>query len=298
MHDAAASIARIDPAQCRPVPARLPIQQADCRYLIDNIRDHGQLVAGLVRRAPPEDSHRYEIICGARRHFAIATLRATEPRCASLPFLAAIRPLTDEAAFAAADRDNRHRRDISDYQRAILYKEALAIHYAGNQLAMARAISISPGNLSRYLTLAALPKEILAAVGDPTHLTIAHLRKLLVGLKNADGVERVVTLAIQIADEQTASHAAGNAYAPVEEVFARLAEAVSPPAPPAPSHTVAAADGATIATGRLGRDGHARLEIFAPLAAGRAAILAAFDEIMGNLIGTEKGWHCKPFPVQ
>jgi hypothetical protein len=88
MQDAAASI---DPAQCRLPPGRLPIAPSDCAHLIDGIRAHGQRVPGLIRRTPPGDPVRYEIICGARRHFAITTLGQNGG--AARPF------------FAAADRN-------------------------------------------------------------------------------------------------------------------------------------------------------------------------------------------------
>jgi ParB-like chromosome segregation protein Spo0J len=47
MQDAAANIARIDPAQCRLSPNRLPIAPEHCADLTNSIRAHGQLVPGL-----------------------------------------------------------------------------------------------------------------------------------------------------------------------------------------------------------------------------------------------------------
>jgi ParB family transcriptional regulator, chromosome partitioning protein len=183
MQDAAANIARIDPAQCRLPPNRAPITREDVEHLAASISAHGQLVPGLVRRTQPGDPIRYEIICGARRHFTIAELGRAWPAKAQ-PFFAAIRPLTDEAAFAAADRDNRNRADISDFQRATDYAHALQTHYAGNQARMAQAIQIQPTTLSRFLIFAGLPEEIFEAFGRPANLSLVDAVSLFSHLKN------------------------------------------------------------------------------------------------------------------
>ena len=80
MQDAAANIARIDPAQCRLPPNRLPITRADVEHLAASISAHGQLVPGLVRRTQPGDPIRYEILdnlCGPGKGCNDATLSTT-----------------------------------------------------------------------------------------------------------------------------------------------------------------------------------------------------------------------------
>jgi ParB-like chromosome segregation protein Spo0J len=62
MQPAAANIARIDPAQHRPPLNRAPITRADVEYLVASISANGQLVPALVRRTPPGDPIRYEIV--------------------------------------------------------------------------------------------------------------------------------------------------------------------------------------------------------------------------------------------
>jgi ParB family chromosome partitioning protein len=290
MQDAFANIARIDPAQCRLPPNRLPITREDVEYLVASIKAHGQLVPGLVRRTPPGDRVRYEIICGARRHFTIAELGRTSPKNAQ-PFFAAIRPLSDEAAFAAADRDNRHRADISDFQRATDYAYALQTHYAGNQHRMAEAIQMQPGALSRYLTLAGLPPEILEAFGRPANLTIGIARDLFPHLKDEATQPRLLQTAREIAACQQKSMRNGCPLLPPEAVLRRL----QPPAPPRtsnlnknPSHTVIA-DGHPLATGHRLPNGAIQITFAAPLPQNRATIHAATTEILDNLCETEKG---------
>jgi len=279
MQDAAASIARIDPAQCRLPPGRLPIAPSECAHLIDNIRAHGQLVPGLVRRTPPGDPVRYEIICGARRHFAITTLGQ------SRPFFAAIRPLSDEAAFAAADRENRHRTDIADLQRALDYSFALDRHYGGNQALMARAIHINPTALSRYLSLAQVPADIFAAFGHPARLTIKLARPLFPHLKNEATRHRILQTARDIATAQQQRAVQGHALLSPDLVLRRL---LQPETPIRPIHIVTAADGSTLARGERRPNGAIQITVTRPQE--RARMLAATAEILDTLCVTEKGW--------
>jgi ParB family chromosome partitioning protein len=288
MQPAAANIARIDPAQCRLPPGRLPITRDDVEYLVASIKAHGQLVPGLVRRTQPGDPIRYEIICGARRHFTIAELGRAFPKNAQ-PFFAAIRPLSDEAAFAAADRDNRNRADISDFQRATDYAHALQTYYAGNQHRMAEAIQIQPTTLSRYLTLAGLPEEIFEAFGRPTNLTLVDAVGLFSHLKNEASQPRLLQTAREIAALQQQRAGRGFPFLDAETVLRRL----QPPAPKrAPSqnvsHTVIA-EGRTLASGHRRPDGAIHIALATPLPRDRATIHAATDEILDNLCEPGKG---------
>lgn len=56
-------------------------------------------------------------------------LRQVEHR--EIKFLIEERELTDEAAFRLADIENRSRLDISDYERALDYREAVESFYGG-----------------------------------------------------------------------------------------------------------------------------------------------------------------------
>ncbi len=288
MQDAAANIARIDPAQCRLPPGRLPISPDDCAQLAGSIRAHGQLVPGLVRRTPPGDPIRYEIVCGVRRHFAIGILRQADPACTQ-PFFAAIRPLSDEEAFAAADRDNRNRADISDIQRALDYTFALPKYYDGNQDRMARAIRMHPTDLGRYLTLATLPEEIFAAFGRPGRLTIARARALFPHLKNAEKNQRILQTAREIAAQQKQCILKRGAWLPPEAVLHRLLHPETP-IRARPAHIVTTLDGRRLATGQRRPNGAIQITVTATLPLDRATVLAAAAEILDNLCGSEKGW--------
>lgn len=106
-------------------------------------------------RARAGDGPRFEVICGARRHFAVSWLRANN--YPQFRYLVEERALTDEEAFRLADIENRDREDLSDYERAVDYAQALERYYGGRQKTMATRLEVSEAWLSRYLQLAKLP---------------------------------------------------------------------------------------------------------------------------------------------
>ncbi|NRB03478.1 MAG: ParB N-terminal domain-containing protein, partial [Rhodobacteraceae bacterium] len=70
----------IDPAECRMWERHnrdyALLNEENCRDLIDGLKSQGrQEFPAIVRRLEGEE-HAYEVICGARRHFAVSWLRA------------------------------------------------------------------------------------------------------------------------------------------------------------------------------------------------------------------------------
>ncbi|GGG84322.1 hypothetical protein GCM10011415_37990 [Salipiger pallidus] len=117
----------------------------------------------MRRLRPPHDTTgpEFEVICGARRHFAVSWLRAnTSPR---FRYLIEERELTDEEAFRHADIENRDREDISLYERARDDARAVEAYYGGRQKRMAERLQVSAGWVSRYPQLAKLDPRIVAA---------------------------------------------------------------------------------------------------------------------------------------
>jgi len=170
----------VDPARCRMWSrhnrAYELLDAENCRDLIDGIRAQGrQEFAAVVRRVDEADFD-YEVICGARRHFAVSWLRANN--YPQFRYLVEIRDLTDEEAFRLADIENRDREDISDYERAIDYAQAVEAYYGGRQNAMAERLEVSTTWLSRYLQLAKLPAEVVGAYGSIRDIKELHARLL------------------------------------------------------------------------------------------------------------------------
>ena len=134
------------------------LTEDNCRDLIDGIKSQGrQEFPAIVRRISGDQP--YEVICGARRHFAVSWLRGNN--YPQFKYLVEVRDLTDEEAFRLADIENRDREDISDFERAIDYADAIELYYGGRQQRMAERLEVTKSWLSRYMQLAKLPSRII-----------------------------------------------------------------------------------------------------------------------------------------
>ncbi|UWQ21507.1 ParB/RepB/Spo0J family partition protein [Jannaschia sp. W003] len=193
----------VDPAQCRMWArhnrAYELLTEDNCRDLIDGIKSQGRQEFPAVVRATGDDAVPYEVVCGARRHFAVSWLRAHN--FPQMRYLVEVRDLTDEEAFRLADIENRDREDISDYERARDYAEALRLYYGGRQRDMAQRLEVSDAWLSRYLQLAKLPDEIVAAFGSIRDVREAHARSLKPHLGRGPEREAILAEARAIAAE-------------------------------------------------------------------------------------------------
>jgi ParB family chromosome partitioning protein len=175
----------IDPARCRIWEGNGRrydlLNEANCADLIEGFKAQGkQEYAAVVRRVNDDPNYDFEVITGTRRHWTVSWLRAHN--YPQFKFYVDVRNLTDEEAFRLADIENRDRRDISDYERGVDYARAIANYYHGSQKAMAERLEMSPGYLSKFLALAALPDWVVGAYKDVTHLNTTHapgLNKLL-----------------------------------------------------------------------------------------------------------------------
>lgn len=216
----------VDPAICRMWDRHNReyslLNEENCRDLIDGIRAQGQQeFPAIVRRLEGGDQA-YEVICGARRHFAVSWLRANN--YPQFRYLVEVRDLTDEEAFRLADIENRDRDDISDYERARDYAQAIELYYGGKQKAMAARLEVSEAWLSRYLALAKLPDEVIAAFASIRDLRESHARTLKPLLVKPQDRKVVLAEAGAIAELQRK----GQGIEPAQ-VVARLKRAVRAP---------------------------------------------------------------------
>ena len=215
---------RVDPATCRMWARHNReydlLNEENCRDLIDGIRAQGrQEFPAIVRRLKGED-HAYEVICGARRHFAVSWLRANN--YPQFKYLIELRELTDEEAFRLADIENRERDDISDYERARDYAEAIDLYYGGRQKAMAERLEVSEAWLSRYLGLAKLPAEIVAAFASIRDLRELHARTLKPLLADPKSRDAVLAEAHILKDAQQKAREGQRGLMEAAKVVARL----------------------------------------------------------------------------
>jgi ParB family transcriptional regulator, chromosome partitioning protein len=216
----------VDPARCRMWVGHnreyALLSEERCADLIESIKAQGkQEMPAIVRRVKDDPDHDFEVICGARRHWTISWLRAHN--YPDVRFLIDIRSLTDEEAFRLADLENRARDDLTDLERARDYLRALDAYYEGRQKVMAERINVTESWLSRYLDLARLPAELMAAFANPQDLRIKHVTAIKPLLKPEDRRQRVFTEAARIAEVQA------DRTMPVPDIIRALAMAADPP---------------------------------------------------------------------
>ena len=211
----------VDPSECRMWERHnrdyALLNEENCRDLIDGIRAQGRQEFAAVVRPIDDPDYKYEVICGARRHFAISWLRANN--YTQFKYLIEPRVMSDEEAFRLADIENREREDISDYERAIDYADAIARYYGGKQKAMAERLEVSQPWLSRYLALASLPAQIIEAFPTIRDLKERHARDLKPLLARPATADPMLAQAARIAaQQQTARNGRGPFVDPVDVV--------------------------------------------------------------------------------
>jgi len=279
----------IDPSRCRiwqgnaRIYEQLTLEQ--CQDLIDNlIAEGGQKIPAIVRPVRGDANVDYEVICGARRHWSITWLRAHN--YPEMKFLVAVQDMDDEAAFRLQDLENRERQDISDYERARSYAQALDYYYGGQQNAMAKRLNVSESWLSRYLTMARLPDEILAAFGDRRAVNITAAAEIAPLLKTEKGRAAVLAVAAELAAEQEKLAAAGKAYLPAATVRTRLKRSLSAPkAARAEAETVTLPNGRPVLRfTRPGRGGAFEIKVLPGHGARKEDVLALISQTVEQLL--------------
>jgi len=277
----------VDPVRCRIWQYHnrdyAALSAETCADLIDSIKAQGrQEMPAIVRRISGDSEHAYEVICGARRHWTISWLRAHD--YPDLKFLIEPRELTDEEAFRVADLENRSRKDLSDYERASDYARALDVYYGGNQQRMADRLDVTKSWLSRYLELARLPAEVLAAFGTPHALGISHAAVLAPLLKVPKTAAAIVAEAAVLTAEQQTHLKDKHAFIAAAPCMRRLTGATRETPPrtrQAGVITVRAKDGAPLMKAKVtGRGGGLSVDIPRAGKTDRAELMAAFGELL------------------
>jgi ParB family transcriptional regulator, chromosome partitioning protein len=226
----------VDPSRCRIWERHNRrydlLNEAACGDLLESLRAQGeQEFPAIVRRVEDNPAFDYEVICGARRHWSVSYLRNVEHR--EIRYLVEERELTDEQAFRLADVENRSRKDISDYERALDYRHAVETFYGGVAQRMAERLEVTKTWLSRFLDLAKLPTDVVEAFGDIRLLRENHAREIKPLLADSGLRSKVMAEAKRLAAEQAALASAGKAHLEPPKVIAALRAAAASPRPEA-----------------------------------------------------------------
>ena len=255
----------------------------NCADLIDRIEAEGQQVPAIVRRLEKDDTHEFEVIAGARRHFAVSHLRSRLGR-ADILYLVEPRAIDDQAAFSLSDLENRARKDISDYERGLDYASALDEFYDGNVSQMSEKLGIKRPTLSAYIAMSKLPSEVVAAYPDYHQLSVRHGSMLVPKLKAEATRAQLIEEAIAIAEIQSHARSVSGKHAlEGPEVFKRLdaaSRASKPPVKKKPKNEVIKdAEGREILTAETGRK-YLTLRIEVARRSDKKAILDAVRKVL------------------
>ena len=278
----------VDPALCRIWHGHnrdyAALDEALCADLLSSLRAQGrQEIPAIVRRVADDPTCQFEVICGARRHWSVTWLRAHD--YPDFKFVVEPRELTDEEAFRVADLENRSRKDLSDYERAVDYARAVKHYYEGNQQRMATRLEVTKSWLSRYLELARLPPEVLACFASPHVIGISHAAVIAPLLNRPSGRERVLDAAVVLTREQQAHRACGAVPLGPAAVVARLSRAAQDRAiPPRSDEQIRGSSGQVILKAR--REGRSAVIFTVPsaLTTDREAVCAAVDNYLKKLV--------------
>lgn len=111
---------------------------------------------------------KFEIVFGHRRHQACKEL--------GLHVLASIctEPLSDSELFAAMDRENRERADLSSYEQGIMYRRALDDGLYSSHRRLAEELGVSHTWINKALSVADLPVPIVECFKSPLEIQFRH----------------------------------------------------------------------------------------------------------------------------
>lgn len=124
--------------------------------LLTAIRDQGQNSPVLVRPHPSEQG-RYMIVYGHRR-LKVAEMLGRKVR-------AVIKSISDRDHVIAQGQENSARSDLSFIEKASFAKQLSALNYDNDSATVMAALSIDKATLSKMLSVANMPQDILAAIG-------------------------------------------------------------------------------------------------------------------------------------
>ena len=157
-------------------------------------------------KAGEEGEARYEIIFGHRRHRACLEL--------DLPVNALVEEVDDQRLFEQMERENRGRKNLSPWEQGTMYLSALERGLYPSQRKLAEAIGVDLSLISKSVTLAKLPKEVITAFPTPLDVQFRWAQRL------GDAFRRDPDGTVRKAEELTALRAASPLSA--AQVLARL----------------------------------------------------------------------------
>lgn len=140
----------------------LSFEDSDFQALKEDIASQGGNVQPIKVRPLKGEQGKYEIVFGHRRHKACFEL--------DLYVLTIIEDLDEKHLFIEMDRENRQRKDLRPYEVGSMYARALDEGLFPSVRKLAEEVDIDQSQLSKALSLARLPADVLNAFQSPLDL--------------------------------------------------------------------------------------------------------------------------------
>jgi len=160
------NVVSVSPFRCRMWEYHDRLEEGitaeSCKAEIASFLAHGQQLPVLGRPLKGEHEYDIELVYGARRLFIARHL--------NIPLQVELREISDREAVIALDAENRHRKELSPYERGLSYMQWLRSQLFESQEQLANVLKVSPSQVSRLLKLAKLPSIIVQAFGSPSEL--------------------------------------------------------------------------------------------------------------------------------
>lgn len=219
-------LVRLDPKRVQPwhgnARDRTGLNPSSCADLINDIAKDGENRVPVIVRRIPGDNLYFELVAGTRRHFAVTHLQNSDP---NVVLVARVMTLTDQEAFRIADSENLKRNDVSAVERGRNYAWARDNLYDGRQRTLAAALGHEESWVSKYLRIAAIPDEVLAAFPSPSDLAVKPAYKLAQALDDPERRREIISRAKELTKEQ--AERKGTDPIPASQVLSRLLKGAS-----------------------------------------------------------------------
>lgn len=133
-----------------------------------DIEHAGGNVQPILVRPVEAKAKSYEIVFGHRRHRACLEL--------GLPVLAAIwtAPMSDLELFAAMDRENRERADLSAWEQGTMYRKAIDEQMFPSQRRLAESLGVSHTWVRKAISVAEIPEPVVQCFRSPLEIQFRH----------------------------------------------------------------------------------------------------------------------------
>ncbi|CAN7775084.1 ParB/RepB/Spo0J family partition protein [Variovorax sp. LjRoot84] len=180
-YDGSTPARKLDPSTIQPTRwanrHAASFENADFAGLKADIEQAGANVQPILVRPVPDQTDRYELVFGHRRHRACLEL--------GIPVLAVIwtDELGDAELFAAMDRENRERADLSAYEQGMMYQRALEEQLFPTQRQLAEKLGVSHTWVRKALMVAQLPPAVVECFRSPLEINHRHAEQLNAGLE-------------------------------------------------------------------------------------------------------------------